>query len=135
MANKKPYVLDTSAIFCLKDNAPGAEKVEKILEGQNKIYASFMSYMEYLYIVLMRMGEEQARADYLKLTMLPIEVVESNEELRFAAAELKANHQVSLADAWIAATAQQLNAVLVHRDPEFEALNKQIECLVLPYKI
>lgn len=134
MRDKKAYILDTSAIFCLKDNAPGAEKVEKILDGGKKVYASFMSYMEYLYILMMRISEEQVRAEYLKLTLLPIEIVESSEELRFAAAELKANHHLSLADAWIAATAKELNAVLVHRDPEFEALNKQIECLVLPYK-
>lgn len=134
MGDRKNYVLDTSAIFCLKDNARGADKVEEILEGRHKIYASFMTYAEYLYINLIKLGEEKAREAYLKLTMLPIEIIESDEELRFIAAELKANHHISMADAWIAATAQKLGATLVHRDPEFEALGSLIECLVLPYK-
>ncbi len=134
MENNKLYVLDTSAIFCLQDDAPGADKVEKILEGSNRVYASFMTYMEYLYIAMMRLGEVEAREAYLKLTMLPIEIIESNEELRFMAAKLKASYNISLADAWVAATAEKLGAILVHRDPEFDALKNCINCMPLPYK-
>jgi len=49
------------------------------------------------------------------------------------AAEIKASVPLSFADAWIAASALELDAVLVHKDPEFE----QVEGLKqerLPYK-
>lgn len=50
------------------------------------------------------------------------------------AAEIKAYHPLSLADAWIAALALNRSAVLVHKDPEFEALSGLIHLLPLPYK-
>ena len=129
------YVLDTSALFCLKDNETNAHKVAKILRGQGKkgrVYVSFASLMEYFYVVYQRVDREEALKSYLQLKMLPIQVVESNEPLRLLAGEIKANHSLSFADAWVAATAEQLNAVLVHKDPEFEGLDcGQVR---LPYK-
>ena len=134
----KAFLLDTSALFCLRDDEDGATGVEKILEnsrkGSSQVMISFMTGMEYLYINLIRYGEETARRAYLELTLLPIRIVESNEEIRLTAAELKANHAISVADAWIAATALIEGAVLVHKDPEYESLPKNIKQLVLPYK-
>jgi ribonuclease VapC len=40
------------------------------------------------------------------------------------AAAIKACHALSLADAWIAAAAQREGAVLVHKDPDFSALDQ-----------
>jgi predicted nucleic acid-binding protein len=50
------------------------------------------------------------------------------------AARLKAAHHLSLADAIIAAFAIQQNAILLHKDPEFEALRGQMSLKALPYK-
>lgn len=134
----KAYVLDTSAIFCLKDNEDGALKVEEILEEANReaceVYLSFMSLMEYLYIALIRYGEDLARKAYLELSLLPIKIIESNEEIRLIAAEFKANYNISVADAWIAATAANEGAILVHKDPEYESLHNLVKCQCLPYK-
>jgi predicted nucleic acid-binding protein len=38
------------------------------------------------------------------------------------------------ADALIAAFAQRQSAILLHKDPEFEALLEQVELEALPYK-
>lgn len=126
------YVLDTSAIFCLKDNADGASIVERILEDSQakkcEIFVSFMTLMEYLYVALIRYGEDLARKAYLELNLLPLKIVESDEELRLMAAELKANYNISVADAWIAATAANLGATLVHKDSEFNAIKHLIKC-------
>lgn len=136
MENK--YVLDTSAIFCLKDDAPGAEKVEAILEAarrrRQKVYISFITAMEYLYINIQRCGEEAGHKAYLEMTLLPIEIIESEEELRLIAAQMKAKYKISLGDSWVVATAIKLKATLVHRDPEFEPIRNGLDCLVLPYK-
>jgi predicted nucleic acid-binding protein len=38
------------------------------------------------------------------------------------ASEIKANQQLSLVDAWIAASAFQSGSTLLHKDPEFQAI-------------
>jgi len=51
------------------------------------------------------------------------EHVAASDPLLERAAAIKACHALSVADAWIAAAAQQEGAVLVHKDPEFQAIN------------
>jgi len=50
------------------------------------------------------------------------------------AAELKAAHRLSVADAWIAALAEERGATPVHKDPEFEQVEAVVKVLKLPYK-
>ena len=47
---------------------------------------------------------------------------------------LKSTYRLSFADTWIAATAIFYDAILVHKDPEFEQLKGKLEMLKLPYK-
>lgn len=131
------FVLDTSALLCLKENEPGASEVEAILRQQGKketVFISFMSIMELAYILEQEQGEAAAREGILQLKQLPLQVVESDEPLGLAAARIKAGHKLSVADAWIAATAERLGATLVHKDPEFEPLAKIIRLKALPPK-
>jgi predicted nucleic acid-binding protein len=69
-----------------------------------------------------------------KLKAWPVHWLHSDEALCGAAAELKAVHKVSFADAFVAATAQRFNATLVHKDPEFDALGGVISLQSLPRK-
>lgn len=131
------FVLDTSALLCLKENEPGASEVEAILRRQGKkntVFVSFMSIMELAYILEQEQGEAAAREGVLQLKQLPLQAVESDEPLGLAAARIKAGHRLSVADAWIAATAERLGATLVHKDPEFEPLAKMIRLKALPPK-
>ena len=41
---------------------------------------------------------------------------------------------MSFADSFIAATALHLDAILVHKDPEFDALKSILQMESLPYK-
>jgi predicted nucleic acid-binding protein len=50
------------------------------------------------------------------------------------AASLEATHHLSLADAIVAAVAIRRKAVLLHKDPRYEALEGQLEMESLPYK-
>ena len=132
----KRWVLDTSALLCLKQDEPGADVVEKILKqggARGEVYVCFMSLMEYCYILQKAESESRARHGYLELRQLPLKVLESDEELALSAARMKAFTPLSVADAWIAAAAHRLDAVLVHKDPEFEPLKEQITLLKLPY--
>ncbi len=90
--------------------------------------------MEFYYIMQRRYGEDEARNGYLMLKELPLRVLESDEELGLLAANIKATASLSLGDAWVAATAQRLDATLVHKDPEFEQLKDRIKLQSLPYK-
>jgi ribonuclease VapC len=111
--------------------------VEAILRRQGKkrtVFVSFMSIMEFAYILEQERGQMEARQAVLQLKQLPIQIIESDEPLGLAAARIKAGHKLSVADAWIAATAERLGAILVHKDPDFESLAKVISLQALPWK-
>lgn len=135
--NTKYYVLDTSALLTLHQDEPGADEVETILAKNGKehtVWVSFISLMEFFYIIQQESEVEKARLSYGGLKQLPLMVMDSDEELGLIAAGIKATYQVSLADAWIAATTERLNAKLIHKDPEFETLKSLIRLQNLPYK-
>ncbi len=58
----------------------------------------------------------------------------SDDALCGEAAKLKAAYKVSFADAFVAATAARLDAVLVHKDPEFDAVKGVMKLHPLPPK-
>ncbi len=132
----KRYLLDTSALLTLRDNELGAEQVAEILyaaqQGNVQCLGCFMSLMEVFYRVWKDESEQEGRLAYQQCLSLPIEWVHEHALLLEKAAEFKACHRLSLADAWIAATATLQHAVLVHKDPEFAPLPCQQA--VLPYK-
>lgn len=133
----KVWVLDTSALMALKENEPGAGVVEKILRREGRrgnVFVSFMSLMEYSYIVSRAEGRASAEEAFALLKQLPFQVLESDEALGQSAADIKASTPLSVADAWVAATAERIGAVLVHKDPEFEPLKNRIHLQALPYK-
>jgi predicted nucleic acid-binding protein len=131
------FLLDTSALLALRDNEPGAERVAALLEaasrGELACHGCFMSQMELLYRVWKDEGEEAARGAYSICLHLPITWLHESPVLLERAAAVKACFTLSLADAWIAAAAFHLDAVLVHKDPEFEKV-AGLKQESLPYK-
>ena len=121
------WLLDTSALLALRDNEAGAERVAALLRraisGQGQVLACFMSRMEVLYRVWKDEDERSARLADAQLQSLPILWVGASDSLLEQAAALKACHALSVADAWIAAAARQEGAVLLHKDPEFQAIS------------
>jgi predicted nucleic acid-binding protein len=121
------WLLDTSALLALRDNEAGAEHVAALLrqaiDGHGMVLACFMSRMEVLYRVWKDENERQARLADAQLQSLPIRWVAASDPLLEQAAAIKACHALSVADAWIAAAARQEGAVLVHKDPEFQAIS------------
>ena len=115
-------LLDTSALLTLRDDEPGAARVEEALEHPRRCYACFLSRMEVLYRVWKDEDERAGRLAYEQLKALPLQWVEASEPLLEQAASIKARYSLSLADAWIAAAAQQVGATLLHKDPEFRAI-------------
>lgn len=132
------YTLDTSAIFAYFADEPGAQEVGRLLTsaeaGHLAAYVSFMTEMEVLYRVWRGLGEQAGKAAYLRLKALPVRRLELSEPLLIAAARIKATHELSVADAWIAATALTTASTLVHKDPEFRPLGGEVPLLELPFK-
>ena len=136
--NSVSYVLDTSAWLTLIEDEGGAEIVQSLLEkagaGSIKIFTSFMSFMEVFYITLQERDIDEAKIRLNLMGFLPITRVESTEPLGLIASKLKAGHRLSVADAWIAALAEEKGSILVHKDPEFEQLEDTLSVQKLPYK-
>ena len=131
------FVLDTSAILALWNEEDGANTVEKILRerpGHRKIYVSFMTFMECRYRLWKDEGRNAADEILRALSLLPVIRVDVDDSLLLTASELKAQHNISVADSWIIATAIVFNAMLVHKDPEFDALSDRVAMKRLPYK-
>ncbi|MDL1872511.1 type II toxin-antitoxin system VapC family toxin [Deltaproteobacteria bacterium PRO3] len=134
----KRYLLDTSALLTLKHEELGADEVEYILRqasyGKVEVWVSFITFMELFYIVWQKQGQEEAYRIFLETKALPIKKIDTNESLGLIAGELKAKFSISVADSWIAASSVQIQAILVHKDPEFESLKDILELQALPYK-
>jgi ribonuclease VapC len=130
--------LDTSALIAYFTDEPGSQEVERLLRaaqnGHAELVASFMTYMEMLYSVWQEAGEKAGKLAYLRLKALPIRRVDVTEALTLRAARIKATHRLSVADAWIAATALLTGSRLVHKDPEFRPLEGLVSLLELPLK-
>ncbi len=131
------YVLDTSALLTLHNDESGSDQVEAVLvaaaDGDAEVFGCFMSLMEVFYRVWKNEGEKAGRDAYLQCQQLPITWIHESPILLERAASLKALHPMSLADAWIAATALECEATLVHKDPEFQPVKGLLEER-LPYK-
>ena len=122
----EPIVLDTSALFTLIGDEPGADVVldciARAIAGGVQLHGSFVSLTEVEYITMQEEGPVLAQQRMADLNALPIRWAHSDPELCSAAAALKAAHRLSFADAFIAATALRFDALLIHKDPEFQSL-------------
>lgn len=133
----KRYLLDTTALLTVRDNEPGADQVADLLYKSKKGFCRclicFISLMEVLYRVWKDEDESAGWQAYEQCRSLPITIVHESRALLENAARIKATHRLSLADAWIAAAAQQEGAILIHKDPELSVLDcPQRE---LPFKV
>ena len=131
-------VFDTSAFLTLTGEEPGADTVQKFITDALAelviLHASFVSLTEIEYITRQKEGEETASERLADIKALPVQWLHSDDALCSEAAKWKAAHKLSFADAFVAATAKRLEATLVHKDPEFDALKGVIKLHSLPPK-
>jgi len=111
------------------------ERVRALLDSDTDIVLPWPVLMETFYITAREGGEEQALLRYAAIKQLPVTIDERmNEPLLLQATRLKAFNSISIVDALIASFAMDHNAVLLHKDPEYESLTGQLEMEILPYK-
>jgi predicted nucleic acid-binding protein len=128
MPPKNSFVLDTSALLALRSDESGADTVEALLSrakrNQCRLFASFMSRMEVLYIVWRGEGEDAARHALRLMDSFAVEWVSCEPNILEIASRIKADGGLSVADSWIGATAIARGATLVHKDPKFESFKE-----------
>ena len=133
MSNSK-FLLDTSAILTFLEDEAGAERVEALLRSE-EVVLPFLVLLEAFYITLQEQAEDVAEKRYALLKQLPVTYLwHVDEPTLLTAARYKAQFRISLADAIIAAFAVTQDTILVHKDPELEALATMVAQEVLPYK-
>jgi len=117
-----PLLLDPSALLTLRDDETGAARLERALEQPQRCHTCFLTRMEVLYRVWKDEDERACRLAYEQLKALPLLWIEASEPLLELVGSINARDALSVADAWIAAAAQQVGATLLHKDPEFRVM-------------
>ena len=129
-----PWLIDTSAILAFIEDEAGADQVELALRRPTTL-VPWPVLLETHYISLQEEGQAEADRRIALIKQLEVEVLWGmDESTLLTASTLKATHRVSLADAVIAAFAIRRGAVLMHKDPEFDALAGMLQMDALPYK-
>jgi len=132
------YILDTSAILAFIEDEAGADEVQDLLvealDGKSRVIVSVISLIEVYYITLQEQGPKVANDRIQTIENLPIEQLTLPLDLVKNIGKIKAAHSISFADCCIAGVAKAQKATLVHKDPEYEDLEKEIKQLKLPYK-
>ena len=128
---KKRFVLDAWAVLALlQKEEPAASWLKDLLaeaeEGTVELFISIINLGEVLYRIGKVKGETEARETLEEIRRLSLTVVPATGEAVFAAARFKMRDVLSYADAFAAATAEDLDAVLVTGDPELEHLEDRI---------
>ena len=124
-------VFDSYAVLALFFEEPGAEVVEGILHeaaiADKPVLITAMNWAEVLYRMKRKRGDEGvATAKRFEATM-PLDVAPVDRAMAEIAAEYKAAHRMSLADAFAAALAKQKKAELVTGDQEFKAVEDELK--------
>jgi predicted nucleic acid-binding protein len=124
-------VLDSHALLAFFRGEAGAAAVRELLHqaanADRPVHMTEVNYAEVKYMLLKKDGAEAwTRASEI-LHGLPIEFHSVTRARADAAADFKARHKISLADAFAAALAKELKAELVTGDAEFKALEKELK--------
>jgi predicted nucleic acid-binding protein len=134
----KPVVLDASALLAMFFGEPGMEEMRdlfhKASEADRPVFISAVNWAKVLY----RMERKRGKAGWDTARQFesttPLETVPVDRELAEAAALLKNEHDLGLADAFAAALAKSKKAELVTADTEFKAVEREVKILWLATK-
>ncbi len=101
---------------------PGADDIQRIVEGEEPVLLPFMTIMEIDYVLRRTLTEPEVERAVAAVRGWPVTIIESSPEWGREAALVKSRGGLSVADAWIASLALLHDAELVHKDPEFDAV-------------
>jgi predicted nucleic acid-binding protein len=126
-SSKPKVVLDTKPLIKLFAKEEGWETVQKILskieseEIEAAISAVTLTEIYYKYLQEKRADLAKTRTEELRYAIY-IRKVQINEEAAVKAGEFKGKYDVSIADAFIAATAYFEGLIIISDDPDFRRI-------------
>ena len=127
----KTTVLDASALLAMFFGEPGMEQMRdlfhKASEADHPVFISAVNWAEVLYKMEHKHGKAGLDTARQFERTTPLEAVPVDRELAEAAALLKNEHGLGLADAFAAALAKSKKAELVTADTEFKSVEKEIK--------
>ena len=127
----KTTVLDASALLAMFFGQPGMEQMRTLFhnaaEADKPLFITAVNWAEVLYQMERKQGKAgyEAARQFARTTHL--EAVPVDRDLAEAAALLKNEHDLGLADAFAAALAKSKKAELVTADTDFKPLAKEIK--------
>jgi ribonuclease VapC len=129
-------VLDSYALLAFFQAEPSARVVRELMsrgnQGEGRLVMSVINVGEVFYKTVRNHGLERAEEVLGLIDGYPIELIGIHRELALAAARLKSTYRMSYADCFAAALAQQLDAVVVTGDPDFQQLEGRVDIEWLP---
>ena len=136
---KPRFVLDAWAVpALLQKKEPAASRVRQLLKEAERdeleLFMSIINLGEVIYRVGKVKGEQEAMETADTIRRLSLTVTQATEQAVFAAARFKMRYAISYADAFAAATTQDLDAILVTGDPELAHLERHIKVEMLERK-
>lgn len=124
-------VLDSWAVLALVLGETSAALVvrrhlRRAKTGNTRLLLNIVNLVEVYYRTWQLLGEARAEEIWSLVHDLPIDVVLVKEPLAREAARVKAQHPLSLADAFAVATARLHSAPILTGDPEILALPRSV---------
>jgi ribonuclease VapC len=118
----KKIVFDSYALLKYLQQESGFERVKMLLyqaeKGALQAFLNQINLGEIYYCTIRRKGIKAADSFLNIFSQLPISLV-SADEMMLSAAKIKAQHAISYADCFCAATAVKKKATIITGDPEF----------------
>ena len=120
------FVLDSYAMLAFFRNEEGGEKVKQLLNDavadKHELHMTAINAGEVYYMAYRKDGADKAALVWKALLQFPINIIEVDLAFTFKAANLKARHKLSYADAFAAVLTISKKATLITGDDEFESL-------------
>ena len=125
------YILDACAMLALlnEELGKGYETVRGLLEsaakGEATLYMSRINLVEVYYRYIQLKGPEAADKIMESVKVLPVTFIRDiSDEVYYETAYCKARYSMSLADAFLCATAKSLAAMIVTKDKEIKPVEE-----------
>lgn len=123
-------VLDAYALMAFFEDEPGGKEVEKLIAkatgGRLRLLMSVVNLGEVWYSIGREYSTEAADQHIQTVQAMPIEILPTDWELTYQAAQFKIDGKLSYGNCFAAALAHTRDAELVTGDKEFTSIEKKI---------
>ena len=120
------FVLDSYAVLAFFRNETGRAVVQKLLNDavadRVELYMTCINAGEVYHMTYRKEGADKAATVWKALQQFPIHITSTDMNTAYKAANNKANHKLSYADAYAAVLTIEKKAVLVTGDKDFDSL-------------